>query len=313
MTGTAAELVPCARSTTTRSAPASPARSRARCRRRSRTRCTAGPSATASGWTRFPVPGQGRVIQLYDATLRDGMQGAGMSLTAAEKVRVAHKLDELGVHLIEAGFPASNPKELELFELLAGERFEHAQIAAFGMTRRRDVAAADDAGAARAGRLLRAGLHARRQDLEAAPREGRAGLARGEPGDDRRVGRVPGRARASACSTTPSTSSTAGATTATTRSTCLRAAADAGAERSCCATPTARRCRRRSPRRRARSSAELADRCAVGIHSHNDAGCGVANTLAAVEAGATQVQGTMNGIGERTGNANLMTIIANLR
>ena len=67
-----------------------------------------------------------------------------MSLTAAEKLRVVHKLDELGIHLIEAGFPASNPKELELFELLAGERFEHAQIAAFGMTRRRDVAAADD-------------------------------------------------------------------------------------------------------------------------------------------------------------------------
>src|SRR5205085_5362910 len=87
---------------------------------------------------------QGRVIQLYDATLRDGMQGADMSLSAAEKLRVAHKLDELGIHLIEAGFPASNPKELELFELLAGERFENAQIAAFGMTRRRDVAAADD-------------------------------------------------------------------------------------------------------------------------------------------------------------------------
>src|SRR5947199_1566704 len=83
-------------------------------------------------------------IELYDATLRDGMQGEGMSLTAAEKLRVAHKLDELGIHLIEAGFPASNPKELELFELLAGERFENAQIAAFGMTRRRDVAADAD-------------------------------------------------------------------------------------------------------------------------------------------------------------------------
>src|SRR3954447_23462706 len=83
-------------------------------------------------------------MQLYDATLRDGMQGEGMSLTAPEKVRVAHKLDELGVHLIEAGFPASNPKEAELFELLAGETFRTAQIAAFGMTRRRDVAASDD-------------------------------------------------------------------------------------------------------------------------------------------------------------------------
>jgi 2-isopropylmalate synthase len=85
-------------------------------------------------------------IQLYDATLRDGMQGPGLTLSAAEKVRVARKLDELGVHLIEAGFPASNPKELELFELLSEERFENADVAAFGMTRRRGVAAGEDDG-----------------------------------------------------------------------------------------------------------------------------------------------------------------------
>ena len=84
------------------------------------------------------------MIQLYDATLRDGMQGADMTLSAAEKLRVAHKLDELGIHLVEAGFPASNPKELELFELLAAETFQTAQISAFGMTRRRGVEAADD-------------------------------------------------------------------------------------------------------------------------------------------------------------------------
>ncbi len=91
-----------------------------------------------------------------------------------EKLRVAHRLDELGIDLIEAGFPSSNPKELELFELLAGERFAHAEIAAFGMTRRRDVARRGRPGAARARRLLRAGVHARRQDLGAAPGEGRA-------------------------------------------------------------------------------------------------------------------------------------------
>ena len=85
-------------------------------------------------------------VELYDATLRDGMQGQGMTLSAHEKLRVAHRLDELGVHLIEAGFPSSNPKELELFELLSAERFEHAQIAAFGMTRRRGVRAEDDDG-----------------------------------------------------------------------------------------------------------------------------------------------------------------------
>ena len=83
-------------------------------------------------------------VTVYDCTLRDGMQGEGMSLSAAEKVRVAHVLDDLGIPLIEAGFPSSNPKEAELFDLLAGETFAHAEIAAFGMTRRRGVAAADD-------------------------------------------------------------------------------------------------------------------------------------------------------------------------
>src|SRR5919202_5299862 len=83
-------------------------------------------------------------VQIYDTTLRDGMQGEGMSLSADEKLRVAHALDDLGVHVIEAGFPSSNPKEVALFELLAHETFENADIAAFGMTRRRDVPAADD-------------------------------------------------------------------------------------------------------------------------------------------------------------------------
>ncbi len=83
-------------------------------------------------------------IELYDTTLRDGMQGEGMSLSAGEKLRVAHRLDELGIDLIEAGFPSSNPKELELFGLLATESFRHAEIAAFGMTRRRDVTADAD-------------------------------------------------------------------------------------------------------------------------------------------------------------------------
>src|ERR1700733_932247 len=85
---------------------------------------------------------QGRAmtdIQLYDATLRDGMGGGGMSLTAEEKLRVVHALDALGVHMIEAGFPSSNPKEEQLFGLLAEEHFETPEIVAFGMTRRREI------------------------------------------------------------------------------------------------------------------------------------------------------------------------------
>src|SRR5690606_14115758 len=84
-------------------------------------------------------------VQLYDTTLRDGMQGQGMSLSAAEKVRVVQALDRLGVHFIEAGFPSSNPKEEELFRLLEDVELDHAVICAFGMTRRRYVPAEEDA------------------------------------------------------------------------------------------------------------------------------------------------------------------------
>ena len=114
-------------------------------------------------------------IQLYDATLRDGMGGGGMTLTAAEKLRVVHALDALGVHMIEAGFPASNPKEQELFELLADEHLRHAEIVAFGMTRRRGVAPTQDEGLRVLAESLRAGVHARRQDLGAARGEGACG------------------------------------------------------------------------------------------------------------------------------------------
>src|SRR4051794_31499399 len=92
-----------------------------------------------------------RQVLLYDTTLRDGMQGQGMSLSAQEKVRVVSKLDELGVHFIEAGFPGSNPKELELFEMLAGLELRQAAVCAFGMTRRPGTPAAGGQGL-RAGR-----------------------------------------------------------------------------------------------------------------------------------------------------------------
>src|SRR5262245_40379530 len=83
-------------------------------------------------------------VKLYDTTLRDGMGGPGMSLSVEEKLKVVEALDALGVHFIEAGFPSSNPKEAELFERLAGVELRNATIAAFGMTRRRDVAAEED-------------------------------------------------------------------------------------------------------------------------------------------------------------------------
>jgi 2-isopropylmalate synthase len=250
-------------------------------------------------------------IQLYDATLRDGMGGGGLTLTAEEKLRVVRALDALGVDMIEAGFPASNPKEQELFELLAEERLEHAEIVAFGMTRRREIDAEDDEGL----RVLaesfapvctlvgKASLSHVEKVVRVSREENLAMIGdsiRFLVAQDKRVlfdaehffdgfAEDPGYALD-----------------------CLRAAADAGAERLvlCDTNGGSLPLQVRTALAVVR---EALPGVALGIHCHDDSGCAVANTLTAVEAGATQVQGTVNGIGERTGNANLITIVADLQ
>jgi 2-isopropylmalate synthase len=251
------------------------------------------------------------VIQLYDATLRDGMQGADMTLSAAEKLRVAHKLDELGVHFIEAGFPASNPKELELFELLAGETFTNAQIAAFGMTRRRDVAAADDPALrvladcfAQVCTLVGKTWSLHLEKVVKVSREENLDMIGSSiaflVGEGKRV-IYDAEHFFDAWRAEPDYALA-----------CLGAAADAGAETIVLCDTNGSSLPPQIAEATLGVVGEFADRCRVGIHPHNDAGCGVANALVAVEAGALQVQGTTNGVGERTGNANLTTIIANL-
>ncbi len=128
-----------------------------------------------------------------------------------------------------------------------------------------------------------------------------------EPGDDRRLRRLSCASRASASSTTPSTSSTATATTRGYALECLRAAAGAGAENVTICDTNGSSLPAQVTEATAAVVADLD--VAVGIHTHNDLECGVANSLAAVEEGAILVQGTMNGIGERTGNANLTSIL----
>src|SRR5581483_11093222 len=252
-------------------------------------------------------------IQLYDTTLRDGMQGEGMSLSALEKLRVAHRLDELGIDLIEAGFLGSNPKELELFELLAAEAFEHAAIAAFGMTRRRGLSAEDDP----ALRVLADcfapvctlvgktwSLHLEKvvkvdreenlrmiaDSIEFLVRAGKRVVYDAEHFFD------------------------GYADDATYALRCLRTAAEAGAETVTCCDTNGGTLPDQVLLAMASVAAELRPSGArIGIHCHDDADCGVANTLAGVRAGATQVQGTMNGYGERCGNANLVSIIPNLQ
>ncbi len=251
-------------------------------------------------------------MQLYDTTLRDGMQQEGMSVSVDEKVRIALKLDELGIDFIEGGFPASNPKEVEFFRRMQRERLARRRAgrlrhdAPQGRRRRRRREPA------RARRRVHAHGRHRRQDLGPAPQQGPAREPRREPAHDRRVGALPRRRRASASSTTPSTSSTPGATTRPTRCAARPPPPKRAPAVVClCDTngaslPPLRR-RGRTPRSRRRC------RRSVGVHAHNDGDCAVANSLVAVAAGARQVQGTINGYGERCGNANLVSIIPALK
>jgi len=252
-------------------------------------------------------------IELYDTTLRDGMQGEGMSLSAEEKLRVAHRLDELGIHLIEAGFPSSNPKELELFELLARERFTHASIAAFGMTHRRGMRAEEDpalrvlaecfapvcalVGKTSALHLEKVVKVDRDQNLTMIFDSVAFLVSRGKRVIYDAEHFFDGFADDPAYAVS-----------------CLKAAADAGAETVTCCDTNGGTLPDEVAAAMSAVVAELASAgVRVGIHCHDDAGCGVANSLAAVREGATHVQGTMNGYGERCGNANLVTIIPNLQ
>jgi 2-isopropylmalate synthase len=250
-------------------------------------------------------------VELYDATLRDGMGGAGISLTADEKLRVVRRLDELGIHLIEAGFPASNPKEAELFALLEREPLERSTIAAFGMTRRRDVSAADDEGLRTLAECFApvttivgktSVLHVEKV-VRTTREENVAMIADSVAFLVDRGKRVLFDAEHffDGYADDPQFALD-----------CLRAAAEAGAERLVlCDTNGGS-----LPSTVARVVTEVGAALpgvAIGIHCHNDTDCAVANSLSAVEAGATQVQGTLNGVGERTGNANLVSIIAGLQ
>jgi 2-isopropylmalate synthase len=252
-----------------------------------------------------------RQIHLYDTTLRDGMQGEGLSLSADERLRVAHALDELGIHFIEAGFPSSNPKEEALFGLLERERFEHARICAFGMTRRREVAAADDPAlrlladcfapvCTLVGKTWR--LHLEKV-IRADPEENLELI-----GDSIAYLVAAGkRVIYDAEHFFDAYRDDAGYSLR-----CLAAATEAGAENvTLCDTNGSSLPSQVAEATAAVVATQGSDR--VGIHTHNDAECGVANSIAAVEQGASLVQGTMNGLGERCGNANLVSILPSLQ
>jgi isopropylmalate/homocitrate/citramalate synthase len=123
-------------------------------------------------------------VEIYDTTLRDGSQGEGVNFSVKDKLRIAERLDTFGMHYIEGGWPGSNPKDIEFFELAKQTRFKRAKLAAFGSTRRKGVqVAADDLW----------------EDLAAACEGGLAHDTGGEPGDDRRHGAVSQGAREICC------------------------------------------------------------------------------------------------------------------
>jgi len=248
-------------------------------------------------------------ITIYDTTLRDGTQGTGISFSILDKIRVAQRLDAFGVDYIEGGWPGSNPRDAAFFEEAAKLTWKHARIAAFGSTRRGGVSADADAQVrmlleARTPVVTIVGktwlLHVT-EVLNVAPEENLAMIA-----DTVAYLKKHGRDVFydaehffDSYKDNPEYSLKT-----------LRAARDAGADLLVLCDTNGGTLPGEIKRITSVVLSEL--QCPVGIHSHNDCGLGVANALAAVEAGACQVQGTINGYGERVGNCNLTTTIPTL-
>ncbi len=249
-------------------------------------------------------------IQVYDTTLRDGAQQEGLSLSVSDKLTIAGHLDALGVGFIEGGWPGAIPRDTEFFRRAATELdLRHARLAAFGSTRRAGVAAADDP-------QVRALVDSLAPVITLVAKS-----------DIRHVERA---LRTTAEENLAMVRDTVAHLISEGRQVFLdaehffdgyradpayavevaRVAAEAGAEViALCDTNGGM------------LPAEVADvvgavsaasGAPLGIHCHNDTGCAVANSLAAVDAGVVQVQGTLNGYGERTGNADLLAVVANL-
>ena len=250
-------------------------------------------------------------LQIFDSTLRDGAQGANISFSVEDKIKVIHTLDALGVDFIEAGNPFSNPAEMQFFQRIRGMKLQNAQIVAFGSTRRKGVPAAEDANLKS---LLAAGTdyvaifgksHIRHATdvLKATPEEnlemiydsvrflasqGKQVIFDAEHFFD---GYKTDEGYAMAA---------------------LARAAEAGAY-CLCLCDTNGGIFPDEAYRITRAVCERFPDVIVAIHCHNDGGLAVADSIEAVKAGAKQVQGTFLGFGERCGNTNLSTVICNLQ
>lgn len=250
------------------------------------------------------------VIKIYDTTLRDGTQGAGVCLSADDKVKIALRLDKMGFHYIEGGWPGSNPKDMEFFKRIKQHQLKHSVITAFGSTCRPGVAPAEDVNL---NSLLEAGVQATaifgkawdfhvtkalnttleenlRMVRESVAYLKRHGLTVFFDAEHFFDGFKANAAYALSV---------------------LRAAAQAGADALVLCDTNGGSLPQEIYEAVTRVAQEMPG-LELGIHAHNDGEMAVANTIMAVQAGVTQVQGTVNGLGERCGNANLCSVIPNL-
>ena len=248
-------------------------------------------------------------IQVYDTTLRDGSQGEGVNFSLQDKLLITARLDELGFDYIEGGYPLSNPKDTEYFQRVAELPLQHAKVCAFGMTRRRGVQPQDDIGlkALRDSKAPCCTLVGKTWDLHVTEVL-RVDLAENLAMIGDSVGFLASgdqeviydaehyfdgyRANSGYALQTIRAAEAAGAQIVILCDTNGGSLPEWIAE--------------------AVQAAQNALSIPVGIHCHNDCDLAVANSLAALDAGAIQVQGTINGIGERCGNADLISVVSNL-
>ncbi len=251
-------------------------------------------------------------IEVYDTTLRDGTQGEGFSLSIDDKLMIADILDELGMHFIEGGFPSSNPKDRKFFELAAKKGFKNSKLVAFGSTKRKNTAAKDDANL---------------RTLSDIPVDYAAIFGKSWDLHVESVLKISLNENLDIIADSVNFLKTSGKKTFfdaehffdgfehneeyAVKS--IKIALEAGADKVIlCDTNGGFLPHKISKAIERLKSYYQMDLSKLGIHTHNDTDCAVANTIAAVMPGIRHVQGTINGYGERTGNANLSSIIPNL-
>ena len=249
-------------------------------------------------------------VLLYDTTLRDGCQAEDISLTLEDKLRMAAKLDDMGIDYIEGGYPGSNPRDADFFKQVKTLKLKNAKVASFGTTRKFGAKPSQDINlkallGADAPAVTLVGktwdLHVR-DDLRISQKANLEIIADSIAFMKKRVDEVIFDAEHffDGFRANPDYALE-----------CLKAAQDGGADWIVlCETNGGRL---PVDIRDALAQVNRVIKTPLGIHCHNDGELAVANTLAAVEMGATQVQGTINGFGERCGNVNLISVIANLQ